>query len=305
MNLPLISIVLCTYNGERFLKIQMDSLLAQTYTNFELIISDDGSTDNTKNILQQYAADTRIKLIFQPANIGPEKNFEFALQQATGDFICCCDQDDYWMSDKIMQLYHAIGDAALVYCDSELVNDDGKAIGKKLSDLRNMYSGSQTKGFVFSNVVWGHALMFNSNILHQVLPIPASIPHDIWLAIRACTLGSIKYINVVLTQYRQHSNTVTSTISKKTTTRKKEQRYNDFIKKRDWIAILLQYASVSEKEFYSRFLSLYSQKERGKFVWPLLTFMLKHKKELFLFSKKSGSSQVIEIFKQCRGESLS
>ena len=303
MNLPLISIVLCTYNGERFLITQLDSLLAQSYRNFELLISDDASTDSTKEILNSYAADKRIKLFFQSQNIGPEKNFEFVLQQATGNLICCCDQDDYWVPEKIMLLYQSMGDSLLVYSDSELTDDHGNSLHKKLSDLRKMYTGSQTTGFVFSNVVWGHALMFSHNLLTRILPVPAGIPHDIWLAYRACTLGGIRYIDNPLTQYRQHSHTVTTSIPQKTLARKKEERFKDYSAKLNWISVMARYAQENEKEFYTSFLSLYQQKQNGRFVWPLLTFMLVHRKQLFMFSKKSVISQVIEITKQCRGES--
>src|SRR5437773_10945714 len=137
MSRPLISIVLCSYNGERFIKEQVDSILSQTYSNIELIISDDASTDGTPNILNGFKENQNVKLFFQPENIGSAKNFEFATRNATGAFIAFSDQDDIWLPQKLEKLYLAIADGSLVYCDSELIAEDGKRLNKKISDLRN------------------------------------------------------------------------------------------------------------------------------------------------------------------------
>src|SRR5437868_15054123 len=108
MSHPLISIVLCSYNGERFIKEQIDSILHQTYPNIELIISDDASTDETARILKEYKGDQKIKLFFQDENVGATKNFEFAIKQVRGEFIAFSDQDDIWLPQKLERLYSAI-----------------------------------------------------------------------------------------------------------------------------------------------------------------------------------------------------
>src|ERR1700712_5400324 len=106
---PLISIVLCTYNGEDFLKEQLQSLLNQSWTNLEIIVSDDHSTDKTIDILNEYNNHPSFRLFMQKENLGPIKNVEFALRQATGPYIAFCDQDDIWKPGKIEQLYKSIG----------------------------------------------------------------------------------------------------------------------------------------------------------------------------------------------------
>src|ERR1700742_869803 len=99
---PLVSIALCTYNGERFLSKQLDSLLSQTYINIEIIIVDDGSHDNTWNILIDYAQKNKRLQISQNArNLGHTCNFERAIKLCNGDYIAIADQDDIWESDKI------------------------------------------------------------------------------------------------------------------------------------------------------------------------------------------------------------
>src|ERR1700687_1771638 len=96
-----VSIVLCSFNGAAFIREEIDSILRQTYAPFELIISDDASTDNTQQVLQQYERDSVVRIFYQKENIGLTKNFAFAAGQAKGDLIAFSDQDDIWMQDKI------------------------------------------------------------------------------------------------------------------------------------------------------------------------------------------------------------
>lgn len=293
--------MLCTYNGERFLQAQIDSLLQQTHTNMEIIISDDHSADRTKEILATYGNDRRFRITCQPQNLGAIANFEFAASQAKGEYICFCDQDDIWLPEKIEKLYKAIGHHWLVYSDSILIDEEGQSLQKQLSQLRNMYSGNDTRGFIFNNVVWGHAMLINKKLLPYVLPIPAGIPHDIWFAVKATTLGGIQYLDLPLTLYRQHAKTVTTTIPQKATTRPYQKRYHDFEEKLHWIS-LLRDTDKEHASFYTELHHLYSLKAKGQFVWSLFFFMLKHQQPLFVFTNKNLLSRVVEIRKQSRGE---
>src|SRR5687767_13263616 len=122
---PLVSIALATFNGQRFLAEQLDSLLRQTYSNLEIIISDDGSTDATVNIVASYAA--AYPHIFVYRNTGEKgvaSNFQHAIRQCKGDLIAFCDQDDIWLPGKIEKLVKEIGDASLIYHDSLLINEN-------------------------------------------------------------------------------------------------------------------------------------------------------------------------------------
>jgi len=302
MSNPLISILLCSYNGERFIKEQIDSLLSQTYSDLEIIISDDLSTDRTRDILAQYRGEGRIKLFLQTENLGQSKNFEFALQQATGEFIAFADQDDIWVPEKINTMLDHQGPEWLIYSNSILISEEGEYLGKKIADLRKMYSGNRTIGFVFSNVVWGHAMMIKRNLLPQIFPIPQDIPHDIWIAYKATVATGIKYIDIPLTKYRQHSGTVTRTIAAKAESRSGSKRYRDFKKQLNWIRVMKENASVKEESFYVQLYHHYSKKENGNYNWPLFFFLMKHRSELFMFTRKKWLSQAIEIFKQARGE---
>ena len=299
---PLISVVLCTFNGADFLKEQIDSILSQTWKPIEIIISDDGSTDQTRSLLGSYKNHPDIQLFFQDRNLGPIKNVEFALEKTTGNYIVFSDQDDIWKPEKIESLYKSLGNSLLVYSDSELVNENGETMNKKLSDLRHMYSGTNSKGFVFSNVVWGHAMMIQRKLLEYALPIPQNIPHDIWLGYIATVRGGITYLDKVLTNYRQHSKTHTITIAVPTKTRSNEKRFKDFERQLYWIKVMKEYAGDNERNFYEELSALYKEKQNGRFNWKLFSFLLKHHKELFKFKRKSFTSNLIEIAKLSRGE---
>lgn len=280
---------------------QIDSLLQQTWTNMEIIVSDDASKDGTRNILEQYLDDQRFRIIFHTSNLGAIKNFEFATKQAKGEFLAFCDQDDIWLPEKLELLYHAIGNASLVYSDSVLIDENGQSLQKKLSNLRKMGDVNDTKGFIFSNVVWGHTMMIRKSLVDLVIPIPEKIPHDIWFAVIATIHTGIKYVDQPLTLYRQHAKTVTTTVAQKAVTRKNEQRFRDFEYALHWMRTI-QTHEISDRLFYEELTALFKRKAAGNFVWPLFFFLLKHRSVLFQFTYKSSFSRLVEIRKLSRGE---
>ena len=277
-------------------------MLQQTYTNIEIVISDDGSKDGTRSVLEQYHTDARFQITYQTETLGAIKNFEAATKKATGKYLVFCDQDDIWLPEKIEKLYNAIGDHWLVYSDSILIDEEGQSLQKNLSGLRKMYSGADSRGFVFSNVVWGHTMMVNRELLPYVIPIPDKMPHDIWFALKATLYTGIIYVDEPLTLYRQHSQTVTTTIAQKAITRLHEKRYKDFEEKLNWIGLIKEAERGNRKLFYEKLYEFFSLKANGKFVWPLFFFLLKNKDVLFQFTNKSSISRIIEIRKLSRGE---
>lgn len=299
--LPLISIVLCTYNGAAFVQAQLQSLLQQTYPRLEIVVSDDASTDGTQQVLKSFEGQRGVRLFFSETNRGPIENFAFVMAQAQGRYIAFCDQDDVWLPHKVEKLYEAIGPHWLVYCDSELVDEEGRSLHRQLSQLRRMYSGTSTRGFVFSNVVWGHNILMDRRLLPQVLPIPQGVPHDIWIGFRAAMATGIRYLDLPLTLYRQHAQSVTKTIAAPAAARTSARRYADFEGLLYWIGIMGAYERPGEKAFYDRLYRLYAARAGGRFQWPLLFFLLRYRRDLFRFSRKRLISQVLEIRKHCRG----
>lgn len=207
---PLVSIALCTYNGAHYLREQLDSLLAQTCRDFELIAVDDCSTDSTLVILNEYAArDSRLQVHANPANIGLSGNFEVALQRCSGTYIAPCDQDDIWSVDKLTVLLNVIGEHAAAYCNSELIDAAGNTLDVTSADLCSMLTTADPAAFIFANCASGHAMLFRREILDVALPIPTDFFHDWWLAAVAAARGGIVFCNRSLVRYRQHASNVT------------------------------------------------------------------------------------------------
>jgi glycosyltransferase involved in cell wall biosynthesis len=203
---PLISVVVATYNGARFIGAQLDSILQQSYPNIEVIVVDDRSTDDTANILHAYAAQhSNIKVFMNAENLGYVKNFEKGMLLATGDFIAPSDQDDIWLPEKLTVLMRERGDHVIVYCNSELINDENQKIGKKLSDIKRLVSYDDCLTYAIGNAAAGHAMLFPRSLVANCVPLPTMIPHDYWLGFVATFISPLKYIDTPLVLYRQHN----------------------------------------------------------------------------------------------------
>ncbi|MEQ1582076.1 MAG: glycosyltransferase family 2 protein [Steroidobacteraceae bacterium] len=206
----LVSIVLCTYNGSRFLSEQLDSLFAQTYPHFEIVAVDDASTDETVAVLKRYAArEARLRIVVNPANLGFARNFERALGLSRGALIAPCDQDDIWLPEKIESLLAAIEGHAMAYCDSTLVDEHAAPLGHTLSRVVPMRDLDDPLPLAFGNCVSGHAMLFRRSLLERALPMPSGFYHDWWLATVAAATGGIRFCDRSLVLYRQHGGNVT------------------------------------------------------------------------------------------------
>lgn len=221
---PLISIVVATYNGAKFLATQLDSVLAQDYPNLEIIISDDNSKDETFAILEKYQQQfPAIRIIRSEQNQGYIKNFEQGCKQAKGIFVALCDQDDRWHPEKISKLYAAIEDKALVYADSVLCNENMEPIGVNISDRVTCKDFSSPLEQAIFCRIYGHAMLIRNDFLQQIFPFPSIIPHDWWISYTATLHGGIRYIPEALAWYRQHSNNVFGAVGGKRNKTQKSQ----------------------------------------------------------------------------------
>lgn len=303
MTPELVSVVMCTYNGEKFLEKQIQSILSQTYQNLELIITDDCSTDGTKNILEKYKSLPNVFIHYNENNLGFTKNFEKAASLAKANYICFADQDDIWLPNKVQQLFKAIADKSMIYSNSLLIDDNDNSLGKHLSNYRKLQNINSSKCFAFLNAVSGHTMMIEKRVLETGLPIPQNTYHDWWLAVIASNLNGIIYLDEVLTHYRQHSKTVTKTIvNKKIGSRTKSKRFIEFEERLYWLGVLKENKQEKNLTFYNNLYYLYSLKQGNSFVWSLFWFLLLNRKYIFGFSKKNLLSQIVEIRKFARGE---
>jgi glycosyltransferase involved in cell wall biosynthesis len=224
----LISIVMATYNGEKYLQEQVDSLLAQNYPSLEFIFVDDASTDRTWELLSSYAAtDKRILLIQNKLNQGYRKTFETGILKAQGEFIALSDQDDFWLPSKISELVAVIGDNSLVYSDSELVDSFGNLMGKKMSDLKRQIAYNSPLMYTFGAWAPGHSMLFRKDLLPFALPVTDFVSHDYLIGFAATCVSGIAYLPTPLVHYRQHAtNTIGANLNKtsKKSISKKERK---------------------------------------------------------------------------------
>lgn len=205
---PLISVALCTWNGARWLRPQLDSILSQEDVQLEIIALDDASSDETLAILHEYAArDDRIHVHANAVNLGHLRSFSKCMTMCTGSYIASADQDDVWHPRKLRTLLDAIGDAGLAYCDSRYVNADGQPTGKKVSDELPMRDGYQLLPVLLQNTVSGHAALIRRDVVTVAHPFPRHGYHDWWLAMVAMTTGGIVYVDQPLIDFRRHEGT--------------------------------------------------------------------------------------------------
>lgn len=207
----MITVCMATYNGEKYIEEQLNSILSQISLNDELVISDDGSNDNTKNIINRYQKKySNIKLIDGPQK-GVIKNFENALSFSKGDIIFLSDQDDIWAKEKVDKVLNEFNDpnTLLVLHDAEIIDKNGKVIEKSFYEHR----GSK-KGFInniIKNSYIGCCMAFRKQLLNVSLPFPKEIEmHDWWLGLMAEQNGEISMITDKLIKYRRHGDNVSS-----------------------------------------------------------------------------------------------
>jgi glycosyltransferase involved in cell wall biosynthesis len=245
---PLVSIAMCTYNGERFLREQLDSLIAQDYPNLEIVIVDDCSTDSTFEILRQYEAEhPHIRLFQNDQNIGFKQNFEKAMSLCTGEFIALCDQGDVWFPHKISTLAKQIGQNSLIYSQVQLIDGNEHKLEKAFPNM-NLLERRCPLGLLFRNCMT--ACIFKRNMLEKALLIPKDfIFHDHWIAFVASTLYGLKIHYEFLSLYRQHSgNAVLSSHKKRKPPNKLSYRKSKFQTRLVFLRSAADYEGFLEEE---------------------------------------------------------
>lgn len=212
-----IDILLATYNGEKYVAEQIESILNQTYKNIRLVISDDCSTDNTREILKQYEKDKRVELHLQKENLGSTKNFEYLLKQVKNDLYMLSDQDDVWLEEKVEKSVELLKkeNADILFADLEVVNQNLETVYPSFNDF--MLLSRKIKKLINSkylnylyNCVTGCTLLSKKKFLDEkILPLPNSskyLIHDHWIALMVSIYGKSMYMPEKYIKYRQHGN---------------------------------------------------------------------------------------------------
>lgn len=299
MNTPLVSIALCTYNGSQYLTEQLNTLSGQTYKNLEIIVVDDGSSDGTIELLRQYANASYLnfKIYSNEENLGYIKNFEKAIGLCNGEYIALCDQDDIWDERKIETLVRHIRHNILIYHDSALINETGDQLGYKISDVRNCYSGTDSRVFLFDNCVSGHAMLFKKELLTFIGGFNQAITHDWWLAYVAANNGSILFLDKVLVQYRQHLNANTDILRQQREIKVKPDSLEKIEKELNIIKLFSEYPFNTNKAFKKKLARLMERRLRSYLCFSLPYVIFKHRKVLLYIKKKSSLSKLNFIIK--------
>lgn len=218
-----VEVVLCSYNGSRYITEQLASITSQTWPVDRVSVYDDGSSDGTQALVRQFAATATISVVLveNPINLGYANNFAQALQKASADIVFFSDQDDIWLPTKVAAMAPLFKDASCVmaFSDGQLVDDKGILIegpsvlsghGLAPRDVERFETYAWDR-LLRGNVINGAAMAVRRTAAVAGLPIPPEFPHDYWLALWLSRPGKIIGIPQVLYSYRLHQNNLIGT----------------------------------------------------------------------------------------------
>ena len=212
-----ISIAMCTYNGEKYLQEQLDSIFNQTRLPDELVVFDDNSSDQSISILERFSASTcfPVKIFKNQVNIGSTKNFEKAIIHCGGDIIALADQDDVWQPNKleiIQRSFEMSPKIGFFFSDANVTDEYmtitisrlWKSVDFSYWSRMRLVNGKAFDVLLNHNVVTGATMAFRSELKEKVVPIPSRWVHDGWIAIIASAITDLTICAEGLIEYRQH-----------------------------------------------------------------------------------------------------
>lgn len=218
-----IGVVLCTYNGEKYLRQQLESILAQTRPPEQILILDDCSSDRTVAIIKDFAkVDRRIRLLQNKTNLGFIKNFEKGIALCEMDFIALSDQDDIWLPEKLECLaaeLEANPGAGMAFCNAEYMLADGTRTGHLVS--QEMKGVAEDPALARKRLIegkWcvqGNFILLDAEMKKLILPNPIarSHAHDAWICLNAFFLRNPRYVSKPLSLYRLHNNMASGAVA--------------------------------------------------------------------------------------------
>lgn len=218
----MISIAMATYNGAKFIHEQIDSILNQTIQDFELVICDDCSTDETPEILHKYAQqDDRIRVYINECNLGFKKNFENVIRKCKGEYIALSDQDDIWLPNHLEILLNQMTGETQLVCGSPIfVNERNEELPKKYDYFKKDFVPDNDEDmarhiFLCRSTFQGASMLLKKSFLNIALPIPKDANfHDSWFAALACFAGGFSFVDEPVMRYRRIGTAVTSATMK-------------------------------------------------------------------------------------------
>lgn len=219
-----IDILLATYNGERYVAEQLDSLLRQTWPDFRVLVRDDGSSDATRDIIKRYVAayPDRITLCEDHGNLGVISNFAELMRLSSAPYVMFSDQDDVWLPGKVQTSFaamkrleqrHGADIPLLVHTDLCVVNEALEITAPSFLKQAHLQTGHTLGRLLIKNNVTGCTTLFNRALLDKALPMPDScLMHDWWIALVAAAFGEVVLLPRADILYRQHGRNVAGEI---------------------------------------------------------------------------------------------
>lgn len=202
----MISVCIATYNGARYIGEQLASILKQLSAEDEVVVSDDGSTDGTIDIVRSLN-DRRIRIVDGPRRHSPTLNFERALRNAKGDYVFLADQDDVWLEGKVRRCVEELQKCDCVVSDARVTDSYLNTTSESLFKLMHVRRG-RLSNLLWRNSYTGCCMAFKREVLNKALPFPTDIPmHDIWIGNVAAFCGRLRFIDDRLLLFRRHDAT--------------------------------------------------------------------------------------------------
>jgi len=214
----MVSVLLASYNGEKYIREQLDSILNQTFSDLSIVISDDLSTDGTPAIIREYEEQYpgRVRSLRNSEGSGSaQNNFFRLLKSEADDYIMLCDQDDVWLPDKVEVTFREMkkletewGEAVplLVHGDLSVTDKEGGILHKSMAEYQKIaVHDNRFSHYLVENNITGNTVMINRALLGFLVDVPKEcVMHDWWLGLLASCFGRISYIDRPLVLYRQH-----------------------------------------------------------------------------------------------------
>lgn len=308
-----ISVAMCTYNGDKYLEKQIDSIIMQTIQVDEIIVCDDCSSDGTESILEKYCQrmDCNIRIVKNKNNIGYIKNFERAINLCNGDIVFLCDQDDIWHKDKVeryVEVFKNKLDIGLIFSNAILINQYDQKSKKTLWDIyfKEEYKIKIRNKRIFKellkkNFITGATVAFRKSYFNEIKYIPNEWVHDHFIALIFSSLTKLYYIEECLTSYRIHDmqqiGLKNSKIKSYVNRMKNGDLINNEIKK---IKVLENYFNnieindVSEVRQYLKFLQI-RENVRGYSLVKRVINIFRNLDIYYTFCKKSIFIDILNI----------
>lgn len=279
---PSVSVALCTLDGAGFLPQLLDSLMSQQVPPLEVVAVDDGSIDRTMAILESYARKfSEFRIVRNQRRRGVTRNFEYAFSLCRGPFIAPCDQDDIWCPEKLSQLTQAIAGCDLAYCDSELIDERGEHLDRRVSQRYRMFSGRDPRPLALANCVSGHAMLFRRDLLERAAPFPEGVYYDWWLTVNAAARRGVVYHDRPLVYFRQHAGGASAFDGRPKGQPRLASAQRTASHLNSLRALQGLQATELHREFFTQLWAAWQAPRRCGVNWTLFVFALRHRHALF------------------------